>query len=436
MRELYQRASVIAFLSVLGVFGTSCMADIDEGTTETRTQEQRAVEFIEDDFRYNIREEVSPDWGKNWAGDELGLDPGRRWYRGRINLNSAENVKHVEPSSRESQGTSDSFVIIHEDGQTYEFELPKATQEALTMHYEDLGVTQERLGEGESPVPFEVREAQENLTSKEWAGNVDNRVLRNIASSGQSTSVYARIGRLVSANGELCTATLINGGQSSNVDFIITAAHCLFQKGSSQSATFEPRHDDGDAPHGTWNLSPPYIVYSSWLYNTDCAWVTTLGHTLACAKVDIAVAKVTRPSGVGSLGGLGFQAYGLTSINSANKYHRGYPRCGIAGSPSNCESSLYGDSAMPNLTDEPLSLVDGWYRMLNHGSDTNPGMSGGPMYLNTSGSTMIFGVNFWQFTNCYGSTSGASCPPLTLPNQARRITPDFYSSVVTALSYY
>lgn len=380
---------------------------------------------VSDDYRRGIRKRVAPDRGPDWAGHEIGVKPGRKWYRGKIPVQPGGKTYHPiapEGADRATLGAGVTSVVIYDpaDHSLYEHELPSEGHEALIEVLERRGYQEGSMPEA----PDIVLESKEELIEKEWGGNTDNRSVR-------TGTTYERIGQMTSG----CTGTFIGGPQPAGEYFIITAAHCLFNAaGAYVDPNFIPARNGSTQPFGVWDgwqwMMPSF-------FSNNCRGQGSGGTAISndCIANDIAVVRVGRPSGQGYPGAMGFGYWNNSTLNSTAKYHRGYAGCG-AGAPSvgTCGQQLFGDGAFGSVTSfSPTS--SGWDRILRHDSDLNGGHSGGPLYRYDNGQK-VFGVQSAHVSTCYGSTTGTGCPPSTRPNRARRIEPTFYGWILDFMASF
>ena len=109
-----------------------------------------------------------------------------------------------------------------------------------------------------------------------------------------------------------------------------------------------------------------------------------------------------------------------STVSGWSKYHYGYPSCGEANAPDDCEDlTLFGQSfTCETASDDFFGSVGGWNRNFNHGCDMSGGHSGGPLYSNSPGSNgpYIVATNITEHPTC-DSTSTCN----SRPNRAFRI---------------
>ena len=405
----------------------SACAAPPEGVLEDSAQNLKHDDFIQDDFRLGIRVEVAPDRKPTWVGHRLGLSPGRKWYRGRLRSDPGgtafEPTEVDERPEMQLPNTRPNNMVTydHETGEVYEVELPEDALAALTEVLEAAGYARGRGGQ-EVPDHAESPEFEE----KEWGGNTDNRSRLGIADTNLAS--YNKIGEVTSG----CTGTIV-GTPDSNEEFIVMAAHCLFNSGGAYlDPNFRPRRDgtgtpSGSIPYGTWD-GYNWIGYQYFMDNCIGQGSGGTSITTECVANDILMQRVGRPGGQSTIGAYGFGVYSVSTLNSISKWHRGYPVCGTGG-PSPCTpNTLYGDGAMGSVT------AGSGDRILYHSSDLNGGHSGGPLYVSDNG-VKLFGVQSAQLSNCFGSMV-SPCPPVTRPNMMRRIDSTFYGWMLDFIADY
>jgi hypothetical protein len=271
---------------------------------------------------------------------------------------------------------------------------------------------------------------EESFIRKAWSNGIDDRDPEGIHENGLSPGGFARNGQLDNH----CSATFIGNPETDY--YVITAAHCLFAGGSGDwlDPTFRPRRDScrtntGAAiadcvtsPYGAWH-GGQYMTYQYFLDN--CRGATSL--STACQGRDIAVVRVSRPSGFTQPGAHGFGNFSETTIKANQSYNRGYPNCGGTGDPD-----ASGGSAGPNNvcrantlygTLGTISTEDESGRRVSNNMDSSPGMSGSSLYIYSPGAS-VYAVQVAQVTGCF-----AGCT-IQFPNRAAKISSTFYGWIL------
>lgn len=264
----------------------------------------------------------------------------------------------------------------------------------------------------------------EDLTPFGWSNGVDNRTRRGIADiegtlppdpePSDFHSEYRKIGFLSGG----CTGTVVSG--TSSELFVLTAAHCVVNgSGNITLQGFDPRRDDGAKPFGHWAMdstSTDVLVHPSFI--SQSCFDNYPSILLSCVSHDIAILRVTPDSGTTmNPGTFTFGAFGKEGepwLKDNTKFHRGYPGCGLTGSPAACRNrTLYGDGAFSIGTWG--ATQSGYYRRAKFSSDLSKGHSGGPLYVDFEGGRYVFGVTSAE--DC----EGAACGSGTLVNWTRLI---------------
>ena len=147
-----------------------------------------------------------------------------------------------------------------------------------------------------------------------------------------------------------------------------------------------------------------------------------------CEKYDIALVEVEEPWYVPTFtdhpGWMGFNYMHGSTLAGFSKWNRGYPSCGGTDAPASCTSNtLYGDTNACSLGSFRQPDGDGWNQLIDHGCDTNGGHSGSAVYLYDSGTATVIGVHI----------SGRSNSGSATPNSMRRITPEWYSIMLSTM---
>ena len=255
-------------------------------------------------------------------------------------------------------------------------------------------------------------EKLESSAAKGWSNGTDSRSLRDVAGWGTSFNPYNRFAFV----GTGCSGTIIR--QTLNGTFAMTAAHCMYDNaGNPIATTVQPRRDNATLPYGTWDVIVIHR-YDYWV-NNQCYFGSS--QTDDCRRYDIVLLELSPRAGATYPGGMTYGSYSTSTISNNTKYHRGYPGCGIGGSPVNCVSAtLYGDS-----THSVTNFRRG-DRLFDHSSDTNGGHSGGPMYFYESDDAKFYGVNSGSYC------TGAACATL-YTSISVRISSDWFDYVYDQL---
>ena len=385
---------------------------------------------------------VAPQVADDWIGYQLGADPGDWYDMGEVRLGQAALGDPSAPGAPAATGTA--FVettrlsiVDLEARRHFQYQPDPASQHQVARWFEARGAGAPDFGE-EPPdadtgsLAFAVEQdsalkadQEQGLVNKGWSDRIDNRIPRGIGDGGytQSTWPYRTIGFVKTIDATSwdddfgCSGAFV-GDKAYNY-FVLTTAHCLWNaNGSPVPSSFEPRRDRADTPYGSW-VANRYYTYAAWL-NNEC-YNPTNGNTNDCRKHDIALMRVSRPSGKIFPGHLGYAAKTNSQLNQLAKYSRAYPLCILPGAPSSCSShTLYGDTNQCVLAGPSHPDSDGYDRLILHSCDSSGGQSGAPLYYTGS---IAFAVEVSGF-NCFGPGTPLCSDPAT-PNRLRRITPSW-----------
>ncbi|HYJ09412.1 MAG TPA: hypothetical protein VEX18_10395 [Polyangiaceae bacterium] len=383
--------------------------------------------------------EIEPRVRADWAGAAVGADPGRWRLIELMQFGDEEDAVaavHMDPSLPNVPGVGEGgFVIAYPElGEVVRVELDGGDQARIVAHLESLGYGEGRPGDDLDVISeTETLSDDETLVGKSFSGGVDGRVPKGIAESGMGFKNFNRTGRFGG-----CTAALV-GTPDDSGDFVLTAAHCLFDgSGNWLQPTFTPRSDSCKRANGTTVPNCDTTPFGVWTsgqykipayYNDNCRVVVGGVYSANCQAEDIAIVKVTKPAGETHPGSFGWGAYKKADLAPFFIFNRGYAGCSSPGAPVSCRSNtLYGDASSCALG--ALSWpAGGWDLVMSHGCDTNPGHSGSPMYIEPTGVegiSKIFGVNTSD-NGCYANVNkdGDTCTPGATPSFMRRISPNW-----------
>lgn len=380
----------------------------------SEAQEALDEEAPQEDEQLQIGEMVDARIRENWIGHELGISAKQWRVHARLNPSPESTGSQVVPGGAKRalvvEDTDERFVIG--DPASGLVFAPAFDEDELSLVAAEL----ESLGYAEASLETS---AEQELGFRGYTGGVDTRTPRGLFEFGLGVDVYNQIGKVTSG----CSGTFI-GTPESNY-YVITASHCFWSAdGTYRNPDFQPRRDgcekpDGTplsrgcdtTPYGTWTGGQ--FMMSQYYIDNCTTQAGTLANLNACRANDIAVMRVTRPSGVAFPGAMGFGYWNMTDLDNAVLYTRGYPGCGAA--PATCRNNtLMGDVADCSVPAGLFPDAQGWYRVLRHGCDATAGDSGAPLYRYLGGQK-VTGVH------TLGNGGG------TGPNSFRRITPQFYT---------
>jgi V8-like Glu-specific endopeptidase len=216
---------------------------------------------------------------------------------------------------------------------------------------------------------------------------------------------------------------------------ILTAAHCINQRGTNNWYTFtaSPGRNGDSKPYGDAVMSPnPQPGDPFRWYYTPSQWRSSQYNQTNCPDPCYAATEwdwglIIIPEYLGyQTGWMGYVARPGSQLNQVSHYNRGYPACGSKPNvPADCEPGkprLYGDANTCTMGNYLFQGSDGWNRVIRNSCDLSGGHSGSPVYhyfYDTQLGQWVpvaAMVEVWE--HCY--TCG---PDDATPNSARRITP-------------
>lgn len=375
---------------------------------------------------------VSARVGRDSIIAQEGLPHGRWRFEGRIPLAEpgAENELVSEPmpvDERDNENletvdpAGERMAITYPNGDVYSVEFSAEELAVISAVLENRGFAEESFGDDEA-----------SMVPKNWVNGTDNRLRRGVADTTGSNE--SRVGRL--SNG--CTATFVGGGTTPPRYFIITASHCLFTapSGAAVFPNFVPRQDPcvdsqgnpispcNTQPFGSWWQNGGRIHYQAWL--DSCRGLADFDSF--CAARDIALAEVSRPSGVNFPGAHGFGVWATNSTPTL--IHRGYPGCWNGSNPR-APDAPGGSVSTPNVCSFGTSYgrsTGSWGSPfqgglgMNMAFSTSGGHSGGPYWVNSGGAKVTAVHSQQSSTSCF-PTGTTNC---ARPSRGPRITDTFY----------
>ena len=221
------------------------------------------------------------------------------------------------------------------------------------------------------------------------------------------------IGVVSPNNSTWCSGTLIGNR------LVLSAFHCFFNPntGAWVPLRFRAGQDGTTQPYGQVNHTWKY--WEQGWFNNGCN--LGVNYDATCQRFDwvvIVLASHPKSSTGASPGWMGYWYNPSDSaIASYTKYHYGYPCCWCTNAPSGCATNSLWGQGFSCQTGGFYNNVGGYNLTFEHGCDTSPAHSGGPLYSWSPGQNgpYVVGVNISEAL-CWGTP----CTGPT-PNQAFRL---------------
>ncbi|MEO0604919.1 MAG: trypsin-like serine protease, partial [Myxococcota bacterium] len=278
-----------------------------------------------------------------------------------------------------------------------------------------------------SPVSPSAEDADARSTPPQidpmaWGGGVDDRVRIYDEDSDVTLAAHRRIVQMT--NG--CTGTLVGPRH------VVTAGHCLWsRRNQAWSSGFDVRSgangasevdsvriDIDDIPSGQalWYFTPAQFR------NGGITWGFDYGILVLPARLGDEV------------GWMGRVTYGGETLQDANIFRRGYPRCQAFLSdgtpridePSPCDDDhLYGNAFTCDVGEFESVDDQEWSRVFHHSCDASAADSGSPLYVYHNGTPSVTAVHF--ASRCAVTADDDECTGSLVPRPlaALRLTPEY-----------
>jgi len=324
-------------------------------------------------------------------------------------------------SSNKKAETRDNFwvAVNLDNGDEYLVEMPKSTSQTLRRLSAKAGWDQGHDAGNSAPSTDQLE------YTKGLSNANDSRVRRG----DNTTYPFSAMGQMNGGLTSGCSGTLVGRRH------LLTAAHCLYDRGSetwSLSMRFRPGREGSC---GTAACQPYGAHAGSWFF-TPAKWRTDGGY-----EYDYGMVVLQGTPGYDT-SWLGYVALTQDSLNdlcddvsgdNGNCYNRGYPACGFPEAPLECrlnngfQNWPYQDTKRCQVGSFGTDGDDGWYSRFTTNCDLSRGHSGSAIFTDVyNGNTkVVLGIVSTQ--SCSTCTSSDN-----FVNGIRRITPE----VLDMISYF
>ncbi|MEL7470549.1 MAG: trypsin-like serine protease [Pseudomonadota bacterium] len=233
---------------------------------------------------------------------------------------------------------------------------------------------------------------------------------------------------------------------------VVTAAHCIIAAGTDDYFAFTVSSGRGGNQWTAQSNMPgcpnsatqdcPSVGATYW-YFVPSQWRAS--NTSNREQYDFGVIVIPNRLG-NTVGWMGYWYAPINSLNTVNKYSRGYPSCAAPNriddpaDPLACATCttdltvcnpqhLYGDNARCSIGNATNVDSSGYNRNFRMSCDGSAGMSGSPMYFYGNGNVGNSGSVYYTAhdiqSTCGGTANSSSCANVTRADRLVRNTPEY-----------
>lgn len=382
--------------------------------------------------------------GRTLIGEAVQPDPGR------LETRFDDDADGVARYGRDDDPVDSFSAYKPATRNEFEFYIPPSLRQLVLQTVEESGESRSYSG----PDGAETRESVEGIEEPGyvplgWSLNDDNRV--RLGSLNTQINVWPW--RTITQFSNGCSGALIGPRH------VATAAHCINSAASDDFFAFTVRTRrngtaflDQSAMPGCPNSNTqncPNIGASYW-YFTPSQW----RQSSVSNREQYDFGIIVTPNRLGDASGwLGYWYAPIGSLNTVNKYSRGYPCCNSSAGggqariddpadPMACNTCttdlttcnanhLYGDGSSCSVANGTNLDGDGYNRNLRMTCDGSACMSGSPLYFYGNGNVGASGSVYYtahdiQWT-CGGTAASSSCANVSRCDRLVRLTPQYAS---------